>query len=188
VDWNFFLRKNLFCSFTILSGVFSSLHLLCISIFFFISWLEAEVSNAEILLFYIRPTLHLAALVSARSRICYSRVSRQEYLLRFCCVRFTMPKFIYQRRGRHRFGVVFFSFLALRWIVLNPVPFKMAQDELFGFTTFSLCILCLVYCFEVYPKNNAVFRRDSARLFLLMDTIFLSITYSVHDWAVNICI
>jgi hypothetical protein len=85
------------------------------------------------------------------------------------------------------FGVFLFSFLALCWIVLNPVPFKMAQAELFGFTTFSLCILCLVYCFEVYPTNNAIFRRDSA-LFLLMDTIFLSITYSVHDWVVNICI
>ena len=50
-------------------------------------------------------------------------------------------------------------------------------------SSFSLRILWVVYCWpilEVDPKNNAVFRRDSV-LFLLMNSMFLLTTYSVHD-------
>ena len=57
---------------------------------FFILWLEAEASNVEDFFFNILPTLHLTALLSPRSRMCYSRVSEQEYLSRFSCVPFTM--------------------------------------------------------------------------------------------------
>ena len=139
VDWNFLVVEESFfffvCYFvwSILRSA-SPMSFLCP---FFISWLEAEASNVEDFFFNILPTLHLAALLSPRSWMCYSRVSEQEYLSRFSCVPFTIPFNAYKNdEADTDWSAVafFFSFLVLGWIFLSLVLFKMAQDELFGLT------------------------------------------------------